>query len=257
MVKSYEEYERPSLAADIAAFGISSEESGNKRMGKVKKLKLLLIKRKEEPFAGKYALPGGFLRKGETIEETAARELLEETGVTENALINSGIYSKPDRDPRGWIVSSAFLALSHTVSLTTADYSDAEQAEWFDFAYRSQDETEIITLSSENTALAITAINGTVTESDLAFDHGQIILDAFRRLRDETLYHDIVFELLPEMFPISELQQIHESITGIHDGAANFRRKMKDKIEETDEYEEAAAHRPSKLYRRKIQEEIS
>ena len=256
MVKSYEEYERPSIAADIAAFGMSSEESENKRMGRIKKLKLLLIKRGEEPFAGKYALPGGFLRKGETIEETAARELLEETGVTENALINSGIYSKTDRDPRGWIVSAAFLALSKTVSLKTADNSDAEQAEWFDFAYRSHNGTELINLICEGTTMTITAVNGEVTQSDLAFDHGKIILDAFHRLQDEVLYHDIVFELLPEMFPISELQQIHESITGIHDGAANFRRKMKDKIEETDEYEEAAAHRPSKLYRRKLQEEV-
>ena len=257
MVKSYDEYERPSLAADIAAFGISSEENGNKRMGRVKKLKLLLIKRGEEPFAGKFALPGGFLRKGETVEGTAARELLEETGVSESTFINCGIYSKPDRDPRGWIVSAAFLALSNTVSLKTADNSDALQAEWFDFAYRSQNGTEQITLDCGENKLEIYAENGTVTKSDLAFDHGQIILDAFRRLRDETLYHDIIFELLPEMFPISELQQIHESITGIHDGAANFRRKMKDKIEETNEYEEAAAHRPSKLYRKKAQEEIS
>lgn len=255
MVKSYDEYERPSLATDIAAFGISSEESENKRMGKVKKLKLLLIKRGEEPFTGKFALPGGFLRKGETIEETAVRELLEETGVTETTMIHSGIYSNPGRDPRGWIVSAAFLALLNTVSLKTADNSDAIQAEWFDFTYRSHDGTERITLSCEGTVLTIIAVNGSVTESDLAFDHGQIVLEAFRRLRDETLYHDIVFELLPEMFPISELQQIHESITGIQDGAANFRRKMKDKIEETDQYEEAAAHRPSKLYRRKPKEE--
>ena len=76
------DYERPSVAADIVTFGISTEESSNKRHSHIKKLKLLLIKRKEQPFAQQYALPGGFLRKGETIEQTAIRELEEETGYT-------------------------------------------------------------------------------------------------------------------------------------------------------------------------------
>lgn len=257
MARSYEEYERPSLAADIAAFGISSEDSGNRRQGKIKKLKLLLIKRGEDPFIGKFALPGGFIRKGETIEETAKRELLEETGVSEPTFINSGIYSAPGRDPRGWIVSAAFLALSDTVSLKTDKESDASQALWFDFSYRSQDSTEIITLTCEGTALTITSTDGELTHSDLAFDHGKIILDAFMKLRDEAVNHDIVFDMLPDMFPISEFQQIYETITDTRDGAANFRRKMKDKITETDQYEEAAAHRPSKLYRRNFKEEIS
>ena len=257
MVRSYEEYERPSLAADIAAFGIASEESGNKRLGRVKKLKLLLIRRGEDPFIGKFALPGGFIRKGETIEETAKRELLEETGVSQHTFINSGIYSSPDRDPRGWIVSAAFLALSDTVSLKTDKQSDASQALWFDFSYAADSDTETITLTAEDNELKIVRRDGRVIRNDLAFDHGNIIFDAFMKLRDETVHHDIVFELLPEMFPISELQQIYETITDTRDGAANFRRKMKDKITETDRYEEAAAHRPSKLYRRKNKEEIS
>ena len=257
MARSYEEYERPSLAADITAFGISSEDSGNKRLGKVKKLKLLLIKRGEEPFIGKFALPGGFINKGETIEETAKRELLEETGVSEQTFIYTGIYSSPDRDPRGWIVSAAFLALSDTVSLKTDKDSDASQALWFDFSYESSHDAETITLTAEETCLKIVRRNGIITESGLAFDHGTIVFDAFMKLRDEAVHHDIVFRLLPEMFPISQFQQIYETITDTRDGAANFRRKMKDKITETDRYEEAAAHRPSKLYRRKIKEEIS
>lgn len=247
---SIEDYARPSVAADVAAFGISSEDGADKRQSKIKKLKLLLIKRGEAPFEGQYALPGGFLRKGETIEQTAMRELEEETGVSNVSLINAGIYSSPDRDPRGWIISSAFIALSNTVSPNTAESSDALQAEWFDLSY-SEDESTI-TLSNGSKNLVIKHGSKGTEENciceGIAFDHAKIIYDAFARLRDEVLNHDIVFSLLPEKFPISELQQIYESITGTKDAPANFRRKMKGKIKETDFYDEGAQHRPSKLY---------
>ncbi len=248
-MEKYDEYDRPSVAADIAAFGIATENSENKRQGNVKKLKLLLIRRGAEPFSGKYALPGGFLRKNETIEQTAQRELTEETGVCTAKFISFGIYSAPDRDPRGWIISSGYLALLNTVALTTAENSDAAQALWFDFSY-SDGSSKIITLTCGADRLEIISENGCISANELAFDHGRMIFDAFMKLRDEVLYHNIVFELLPELFPISDLQQIHESITGTKECAANFRRKMKDKITETEFFEETTAHRPSKLYRK-------
>ena len=139
----------------------------------------------------------------------------------------------------------------NTASPQTSADSDAEQALWFDFSYESNEDSEVIKLTSDTEMLIITRRNGIVSTENIAFDHGKIIFDAFMKLRDEVLYHNIVFELLPELFPISELQQIHESITGSKDCAANFRRKMKDKIEETELFEEVAAHRPSKLYKKK------
>ncbi len=249
-MEKYDEYDRPSVAADIAAFGISTENSENKRLGKVKKLKLLLIRRGAEPFSGKFALPGGFLRKDETIEQTAQRELTEETGVNGTKFISFGIYSAPDRDPRGWIISSGYLALLNTVALTTAENSDAAQALWFDFSYSDDGSSKKIMLTCGSDKLEIINENGCVSANELAFDHGRMIFDAFMKLRDEVLYHNIVFELLPELFPISDLQQIHETITGTKECAANFRRKMKDKITETEFFEETTAHRPSKLYRK-------
>ena len=250
-MKTYDEYDRPSVAADIAAFGIATENSENKRQGKVKKLKLLLIRRGTEPFADKFALPGGFLRQNETIEQTAQREFAEETGVKSVKFISFGIYSEPERDPRGWIISSGYLALLNTVTLTTAENSDAAQALWFDFSYADNGSSEEISLSCENEKIVIRRENGSISANSLAFDHGRMIYDAFMKLRDEVLYHNIVFELLPELFPISDLQQIHETITGTKECAANFRRKMKEKITETEFYEETTAHRPSKLYTRK------
>jgi ADP-ribose pyrophosphatase YjhB (NUDIX family) len=246
------DYERPSVAADVVTFGISTEESSNKRHSHIKKLKLLLIKRKEQPFAQQYALPGGFLRKGETIEQTALRELEEETGVENIKLINSGVYSAPDRDSRGWIISVSFLALSNTVSLKSNEASDAYNAQWFDFYYNESN--DVIRISNSDEEFEIKYENGKALPNNLAFDHAQIIYDAFMRLKDEVIYHDIVFDLLPDLFPLSELQQIYTIITGIKEDAGNFRRKVKDKVEETDEFTSNKAHRPSKLYKKRVKE---
>lgn len=251
MKYSIENFERPSVAADVAVFGISTENGNNKRQGKVKKLMLLLVKRGEEPYCGQFALPGGFLRKEETVEQTAERELEEETGVSDVKLISSGIYSNPGRDPRGWIISASFIGLSNTVSLSTKENSDAMQAFWFDFSYSRISTEEIITLTCGEYCEELRFSEGNPVNRSLAFDHSVIIYDAFKKLQEEVLYHDIVFDLLPEMFPVSELQQIYESITGIKEASANFRRKMKEKIEETEYYDERTAHRPSKLYRKK------
>ena len=121
------------MAADAVVFGIDTERSPDKNKLDKKKLQILLIKRGEEPFKGAYALPGGFLRRGETIEETALRELKEEAGVIDPKILLSGVYSKADRDPRGWIISNAFLALTKTVELATDAQSDALEARWFAF----------------------------------------------------------------------------------------------------------------------------
>ena len=123
---SIDDFDRPSVAADIVVFGI--DRSGSDSKSKNLELKILLIRRGEEPFLGRLSLPGGFLRKGETIGQTALRELSEEAGVSDPKLIQFGVYSQADRDPRGWIISCAFLALTDTVTLSTAEDSDAADA---------------------------------------------------------------------------------------------------------------------------------
>ena len=123
-------FDRPSVAADMAVFSIMEEEKqanskerrnpSNYRKDPLKKLKILLIRRASFPYKNAWALPGGFCRKGESVSETARRELCEETGVSDAYLRPFDIFSEEGRDPRGWIISHAFLALingENTVSM--------------------------------------------------------------------------------------------------------------------------------------------
>lgn len=228
-------------------FGIDTAEPDSPRSLRQRMLKILLVKRGEEPFLNKYSLAGGFLRKGETIEETALRELKEEAGVSDPKIINIGVYSKSDRDPRGWIISCAFLALTRTVALSTAEDSDAFEAHWLNFEYDDSD-GEKITLSDSSEEIIIRYNDGVPEKNPLSFDHAKIIYDAFIKLRDEVANHDIIFDLMPSLFAISDLQQPYEIITGKKTSPQNFRKKMSSKIRETEFYDETAAHRTSKLY---------
>ncbi|MBR5370702.1 MAG: NUDIX hydrolase [Oscillospiraceae bacterium] len=247
-----EAFDRPSVAADAVVFGIDTAPPESKYSLAQRTLKILLIRRGEEPFKGQYSLPGGFLRKGETIEQTAVRELREESGVQEPKLIPLKVYSAVDRDPRGWIISAAFLALTRTVLLSTDAQSDAAGAEWLNFSYESEGSSETITVGD---TVTLHYENGTAQPSDLAFDHAQIIRDAFLRLRDEVLHHDLIFDLMPEKFAVSDLQQPYESILGTHTSPQNFRKKILPKLTETGEYDKTAAHRASMLYMRKREED--
>ena len=133
---------KPALTADIAVF------VGNR---------LLLIRRGGHPYLGCWALPGGFAEPGETIEQTAARELEEETALSDTKLRLVGVYSAPGRDPRGWTVSVAYAATLEKANAKAGD--DAAEAAWFE------------------------VVDGTVVLPDgerLAFDHAQIIADAAR-----------------------------------------------------------------------------
>ncbi len=127
-------FDRPSVAADMAVFSIMETEAAeeeNYRKDPEKRLKLLLIRRGSFPYKGCWALPGGFCRPGERVEDTARRELQEETGVGEAYLELFDIFSDPGRDPRGWILSHAFLALIDGERYRVRGGSDAWEAGWF------------------------------------------------------------------------------------------------------------------------------
>ena len=244
-------YERPSVAVDAAVFGIESVKSSNKRTLDDKKLKLLIVKRGEEPFKGSYSLAGGFLRPNETVEQATRRELKEEAGIEDSRLLTLKTYSEPGRDPRGWIISCAYLSLVQTVTLATAVDSDAETAEWFDFEYSVTDTEETIQLTGSSDSVIIIIKDGTASSDGLAFDHAQIIYDAYMLLRREVKDNDIIFDLLPELFTISDIQIPYETIMGKKEIPSNFRKKILRKIEETDQYDNTAAHRASRMYRRR------
>ena len=161
--KSFTEdkYEKPSLTADIIVF---------RRRQKPTEIDVMLIRRKNPPFKDHWALPGGFSEPGETIEQTAARELEEETGVTGLTLELVGIYSKPGRDPRGWTVSAAYMAVAGEDDVKPAAADDAKEVGWKKVKF-------------QDGAVQITSGDQCIN-SELAFDHYEIISDAAARIVD-------------------------------------------------------------------------
>ena len=113
------EYARPALTVDVAIVTREAEP------------RVLLIRRKKEPFAGSYALPGGFVEENERLADAARRELVEETGVTVSDLEQLYTVGDPGRDPRGWTVSVAYLAQVAPDALTPVAADDADAVGWF------------------------------------------------------------------------------------------------------------------------------
>ena len=145
-------YPKPAMTADIVIF---RRDQGQ--------IRVLLVKRGGHPYLGCWALPGGFANENEPIEETAARELQEETGVSGLALKLVDVFSRPGRDPRGWVVSVAFSSVvEENVPVQSGD--DAADAGWF-------------TLEGDT----LTRGDLVLTGEDLAFDHREI-LEKARRL---------------------------------------------------------------------------
>lgn len=211
MAHSYK-YPRPALTVDCVVFGLDDES-----------LQVLMIQREFAPFAGKWALPGGFVEIEETLEAAARRELREETGLDTAYLEQLYTYGDLDRDPRERVVSVAYFALVKMGVHHVKAASDARSVAWF-----SIDDTP-----------------------SLAFDHERILDDALRRLRSKVRYQPIGFELLPRKFTLRQLQQLYETILDRPLDKRNFRKKIlsMDLLEELDEIEADVAHRAARLYR--------
>lgn len=205
-------YPRPSLTADCVVFGLDQKD-----------LKVLLIERDREPFAGKWALPGGFVDEDETPEEAARRELAEETGLSGVFLEQLYTFGEPHRDPRGWTVSVAHYALVNIADHQPLAADDARNVDWFPVR----------------------------KPPSLAFDHDKILAMAQRRLQGKVRYQPIGFELLPPVFTLSQLQHLYETILGAALDKRNFRRRVlrTGLLEETGETQKAVAHRAARLYR--------
>ncbi|MBO4325576.1 MAG: NUDIX hydrolase [Lachnospiraceae bacterium] len=255
-------YARPSVTADIVAFMIRSEENENYKMDSANKLSILLVKRAVHPFQDCWALPGGFLKPNETVEECAFREITEEANVTPVSLMPVGVFSDPGRDPRGWVISQAFASIISEDAVRQVGGDDASDAQWFDIRFdRDADGKNILSLEYGGTELHAVLreessrfgrTNYLVEESGgLAFDHAGIIATALTALREGARNYETLFDFLPERFTLTALQKVQETIMNIQILPANFRRKVSDYVVETDEYTQGAGHRPAKLYRRK------
>jgi 8-oxo-dGTP diphosphatase len=161
-------------------------------------LQVLLVKRGVPPYVGQYAVPGGFIREEESLEEAAKRELYEETGVRNVFLEQLYSLGDPRRDPRGRVITVAYYALISSEKLSLVAGADAAEAKWF-------------------------PLNNLPS---LAFDHKQILGYAIERLRNKLEYTTVGFQLLPKRFTLSELQSVYEAILGRRLDKRNFRRKI-------------------------------
>jgi len=185
------EYPRPSLTADVIAFGLG--EGG--------RLSVLLIKRGRDPYKDRWAIPGGFCEPTESVEQAGARELKEETELSGLDLEQLGVYSAPGRDPRGWVVSVAFIGLVPSHRFGEARGSDdASDAKWWPIASRPG-ETPPFELEREGEKTG-----------PLAFDHDQMLTAALKRIHKEA--DRFALGLLPETFTETELRSAFEAVLG-------------------------------------------
>ncbi len=204
------QYHYPAITVDVVIFTLRDDD-----------LQVLLIQRKISPFEGRWAIPGGFVETDESLEVAARRELQEETGVRNVYLEQLYTFGDPRRDPRGRVVTVAYLALV-PAPLAVEAGSDASDARWWPVAKLPK----------------------------LAFDHTQILQYALQRLRYKLEYSAVGFQLLPPAFTLSEIQKAYETVLGEPLDKRNFRRR----ILEADILEEAGVAgesrgRPAKLYR--------
>jgi len=206
------EYPRPAVTVDCVVFGLHQGA-----------LKILLIKRNGAPFAGCWALPGGFVDPNETLDAAARRELGEETGLRDVFLEQLYTFGDPGRDPRGHTVSVAYYALVRQEQHIPQPSSDASEAEWYPASKLPK----------------------------LAFDHDKIIQTAVARLQGKVRYQPIGFELLARKFTLTELQSVYEAVLERELDKRNFRKKIlaMDLLIETKEKQQGVAHRAPQLYR--------
>lgn len=207
------EKDRPAITVDIVIFALNNND-----------LQALLIRRPQDPFKGIWALPGGFVKNSESLEDAAARKLAEETGITAVYTEQLFTFGEIARDPRMRIVTVAYFALVPYKSVTT-QVLEAKQdgsAAWFSLK----------------------------TLPDLAFDHQKIIEYAHQRLRYKLEYTSVGFQLLPDEFTLTQLQRAYETVLDEPLDKRNFRRKIlaAGVIEETGEKTKEGEGRPARLY---------
>ena len=209
------QYPHPAVTTDCVIFGYDLREG----------LSVLLVQRGIDPFKGSWAFPGGFLRMDEDADTGARRELKEETGFEAASITQFGAFSDVDRDPRERVITIAYMALVRKGEVQGGD--DAAEARWF----------------------PVTAM------PPLAFDHDRILRIALERLKEQIHFRPVGFELLPEVFTLSQLQALYEAILGVRFDRRNFASKMQklEILSPTGDRPADAARRIPQMYRFNLQ----
>ncbi len=185
-------------------------------------LKVLLIKRAEAPFEGKWALPGYFVYPNEDLDTAAKRVLQELTGLRNVYLEQVKTFGAPGRHPMGRVITVAYFSLVKISAFTLQPASIASKAQWH----------------------SVSRLR------NLAFDHKEILDAAFHRLKWGIRTRPVGFELLPRKFTLTQLQHLYEAILETELDKRNFRKKIlsMDLLIDLDETQEGVAHRPARLY---------
>ena len=200
-------YEKPAVTVDMLIFTVNPEKDYS--------LELLMIERGGHPYLGKWAIPGGFVEMDESLEQAAARELKEETDLSDIYMEQLFTFGDVGRDPRMRVISVAYMALVPKDKLHPVAGDDAAKVRWF--TVKTAEDGSLVLLTDEMT----------LTEADIAF------------------------ELAGEEFTLTQLQSIYEAVLGRKLHKSNFRRSIADRVEKTGEKETKSSNRPSCLYRKK------
>lgn len=217
-------YERPSVAVDVVV--LTAMDGA---------LKVALAQRAEHPFRGEHALPGGFIRLDESLDDAAARVLRDKAGLQDVFLEQLYTFGEPGRDPRARVISVAYYAL-----VSPAKFGDVKQAVGtLRVPWRGETGGPVDVVDHDGRAL------------DLAFDHADVIGMAVKRVRGKIDYAPIGFQLLPAAFTLRELQDVYETVLGDVVNKDSFRRRMLQSglVEATGARERDVGFRPAELYR--------
>lgn len=211
-MKSFSSYKNPALAVDLVVFGYHEQT-----------LSVLLLNRKEEPFKDQWTLPGAFLQMEETFQQTCSRVLETKLGMDDVFVEQLFSFDDPARDPRGRVISVTYYALVNPHKLEITAGKMANDVKWFNVK----------------------------KVPALGFDHKEIFNKAVQRLKSKILYFPVGFELLDELFTMTELHDLYECILGISIDRRNFRRKILDSeyIINTGQKREGLQNRHPDLYK--------
>lgn len=262
-LKDYDpnKFERLSMTTDILIFSVSSEEELNYRKTDKKKMSILLVKRDSYPFKDMWCLPGGFVRIDENLDDAPKRILKNETNIDNIYLEQLYTFGEVNRDPRMRVISTSYMAL---VDKNRIVENLSNNASWFDIMlYEEKDNHVNVVLNNGITTLSFEIEKilrekttdrysfKIIDNKSLAFDHPSVILAGMERLKNKIEYTDIVFNMMPELFTLGELQQVYEIILNKKLLDPAFRRIIANKVEKTTMMKTGEGHRPSYLFKYK------
>ncbi|MGX7196778.1 NUDIX domain-containing protein [Enterococcus olivae] len=235
------QYDKPSVTVDMVLMCYNKEHD---------QLKVLLIQRKGQPYRHSWALPGGFITPNESTGQSVIRETKEETGVTISAqnIEQLHTFSRPDRDPRGWVITVSYLAFIGEEPLSAGD--DASEVRWFSLERK---EEKLYLINSDVEIILDLQTGDSSGKNTLAFDHSEIILKAFLRIANKMEHEPQVLQLLGEDFTITEARKVFAKFLGVDFRSidhSNFKKAMLHCFEEIGE-RPVGIGRPSKVYRLK------